>query len=194
MASQTNAWLETALVTITKLAGTDYEFAALTETIDIDQGDKDIEGIANVAGGRVVKWTPEGDTSITLEMYPTGVNGLATPDGVANLFHGFTDTSTGSNSRVRDLFRISVLWTNDTTATSGAGATAASTSNKRFALANAYATSYKTSFTDGIQKVTITFKTTPFNKAGDTSNILEEGINNTASTTLTAYTTVANFR
>ena len=194
MASQTNAWLETALVTITKLAGTDYEFAALTETVDIDQGDKDIEGIANVAGGRVVKWTPEGDTMITLEIYPTGVNGLESPDGVANLFHGFTSTSTGSNSRTRDLFRVAVLWTNDTTATSGAGATAASTSNKRFVLANAYVTSYKTSFTDGIQKSTVTFKAVPFDKAGTTSNILEEGIDNTASTALTAYTITANFR
>lgn len=193
MATQDNAWLEQALVSIEKEAGTAYEFATITETIDLDSGDKDIEGIPTLGGGRVVKYTPEGDTSITLELYPTGVNGLAaTPTGVANLFHGFAG-ETGSNTTVRDKFRVAILWTNDTTATSGMGASAASTSAQRFAIAKAYCTSHKTSFTDGIVKVTATFKCAAFNKTG-TGNILEEEADNTALSTLSAYTSTTNFR
>lgn len=196
MASQDNAWQEQALITIEKIDATlgQYEFSSLTETIDIDQGDKDIEGVPLVNGGRVVKYTPEGDTSVSLDMYVTGVNGLAaTPTGIANLFHGFAG-ETGSNTTVRDKFRVTILWTSDTTCTNASStATAASTSSQRFAIANAYVTSYKTSFTDGIQKVSATFKIAPFNKTG-TANILEEQTDDTSLTALSAYTATTNFR
>ena len=65
-----DAWMEEALVAISIIDGSDVQFAALTETIDFDVGEKDIEGIPLVNGGRVTKWNPEGDTTVTLEAYP----------------------------------------------------------------------------------------------------------------------------
>lgn len=65
-----DAWMETCLIGISKIAGEEVQFAGLTETVDLDMGEKDIEGVPLVNGGRVTKWTPEGDSSITLEAYP----------------------------------------------------------------------------------------------------------------------------
>ena len=60
-----DAWMEECLIAISKIGGSDLTFHALTETVDFDIGDKDIEGVPLVNGGRVTKWTPEADSTIT---------------------------------------------------------------------------------------------------------------------------------
>jgi hypothetical protein len=196
MASTLEAWQEVAKVTITPINAGAVEFAALTETIDVDQGDKDIEGLALTSGGRLAKFTPEADTSIKLELYPLGISTVTAANdlGVAQFFHtasGSWDTSqplSVSNSTKRENYRIALLWTNDTTNTSAAGAVASGSSAYRYVLKNAYLTSIKTSFTDKILKVTATFKAPPFKKDG-TANITEESTDGTAAmTALSAYT------
>jgi len=79
------AWSETALVGIAAQGGTDVKFASITETVDIDIGDKDFDVIATLAGGRLVKFTPQEPTTITLEAYP--VDAATT---------GFTTATTGA--------------------------------------------------------------------------------------------------
>ena len=194
MAVSDDAWEEVCLISIAKQAGSDYEFAALTQDIDVSGGEKDFEGVANAAGGRIKKHAPETDTIITLNMLPTGIDGLATsPTGIENLFHGFTSSNTGNNSRTRDLFRIAFLWTNDPAATSGAGATAAATNMKRFVIAEAeIISSPKTwSPTDPLKNA-VKIKCSAFDKSGN-GNILEEGYA-TATTTLSSYTSATKFR
>jgi len=41
-----DAWQETCLVAISAQGGSDVAFQALTETVDIDNGEKDIEGVS----------------------------------------------------------------------------------------------------------------------------------------------------
>ena len=65
-----DAWMEECLIGIAKIGGEEVQFRSLMETVDFDIGEKDITGIALVNGGRVTKWTPEGDSSITFEAYP----------------------------------------------------------------------------------------------------------------------------
>ena len=65
-----DAWMEKCLISISKIGGSDMQFAGITETVDFDLGEKDIEGLVLVNGGRVTKWLPEGDSSVTLEAYP----------------------------------------------------------------------------------------------------------------------------
>lgn len=172
MAINQAAWSETALVTITKYAdagGTNYEYAALTETIDIDLGDKDIDQIVNLKGGRMVKKIGQDITTITLECYPVDID-AAGSTGVSQLFESGTWDTTepmeATSSRSRDMFRVALLWTDDTAATSGAGATAAATNSYRITFAHAYCTSMKPSFTDGILKFTLQFKCPAFNPQG----------------------------
>lgn len=180
-----DAWLEECYITIAKQDGSDREFAALTETIDIDAGEKDIEGIPLVNGGRVVKWSPEGDTTITFEAYPlqVGTEIGATGVGYYDLLHS-SDTSGPIrilNDRNRDKHRILIMWTNDSTVTSAKNTTAANASAIRLGFAEAYFTSVKPSFTDGILKFTITAKVTAFDKSG-AANILAESCAGTTGT------------
>jgi len=187
-----DAWRETALISIAAKGGSDVEFASATETIDIDSGDKDFDMIANLAGGRIEKWTPEGETVITFEGYFLELD-TASNAGIQQLFHttranwDTTEPLEVTSSRNRDLFRIAILWTNDATATSGAGSTAPGTDSLRFIIENARLISAKTAFTDGILKTTFKFKVVPFQKDG-TSNIKWQSADNTALAALGSYT------
>ena len=67
---EVDLWSEVGNVGITKKGGSEVQFATVTETVDIDVGAKDIEVVANLAGGRLVKFSPQDITTITLEAYP----------------------------------------------------------------------------------------------------------------------------
>ncbi len=62
--------MESCLIGLSKIGGQEVQFASEVETSDFDIGEKDIEGIAMTSGGRVTKFTPEGDSSATFEAYP----------------------------------------------------------------------------------------------------------------------------
>lgn len=189
MALLAGAWSESCLITITKKGGSNVEFAALTETVDIDMGDKDIEAIATISGGRLIKKIPQEVTTITFEGYPVDIDS-AGGTGVAQMFEGGTwDTSEplqADASRSRDLFRVAILWTDDPAATSAAGATAAGTNSYRIYFEDCYMVSMKPSFTDGVLKVTFSFKCAPFDKSGN-AKIHEQSGDATALTALSAY-------
>lgn len=169
-----DTWNETALVSIHKLGGNEIQFAAITDTIDISEGDYPGEGVPTIAGGRIWKQSPKEDGEITLELYPVE---LDTTSGVG-LFQHFTggtwdtdeplasDVAFTSTDRLRDQFRVVILWTNDASATTANGATSASTDSVRFAAMGCRLTSHKASFTDGILKVTATFKYPAYSKDG----------------------------
>lgn len=65
-----DAWMETCLIGISKIGSEEVQFGGLTETVKPDLGEKDVEGVPLVNGGRVTKFNPEGDSSITFEAYP----------------------------------------------------------------------------------------------------------------------------
>jgi len=195
-----DAWMETCLIAISIQEGSDIQFAGVTETVDFDIGEKDIEGIPLVNGGRVTKWTPEGDSSITFEAYPlqagtdTGTTGL----GFYDLMHS-VDASVPIrvvNDRDRDKYRVLVLWTNDPTPTTAQAATANTYSALRIGMADGHFTSVKPSFTDGILKFTVTFKVAAFDKAGAGNVMMESCAGTSAGDVLPAvasYTSSAKF-
>lgn len=192
MALAAGAWSETALVTITKYAasgGTDVNFHAITETIDIDMGDKDIEQLVAVGGGRLIKKVPQEITTITFEGYPVDINS-ASGSGVSQMFEGGTwDTTqplTADSSRLRDLFRVAILWTDDTSVTSATAATGSTTNSYRITFAHCWMTSMKPSFTDGVLKFTFSFKVAPFNRFG-ISQIHEESADSASLPALNIY-------
>jgi len=194
-----NAWDEVCLISIAKKGGSDIEFAAIVETLDISEGDYPGESIPTLAGGRIWKQSPQEDGEITLEFY--GVE-LDTTSGVglAQQWNGGTYTTSEPLStdsawaagvnRARDLFRVSILWTNDTTpATSGAGATAAATEAERFYATDCRIISHKSEMaTDQPLKMTVVFKYPAFNKAGTTKNGIWQSGDATALATLGSYT------
>jgi hypothetical protein len=198
MAMNAGVWSEVCLVSIQPKGGTEVQLAAMTETVDIDPGSKDIEQIATLIGGRVVKKVPQDITTITFEGYPIGI-ATANNKGLAQFFHitnaatyDTTEPLAVTSSLGRDLFRVVILWSEVAPATASA-ITSALSAAYRFTAANAYMTSYKESFTDGILKATFEFKVPPFNKQG-TAQTREESTETATNTTsalqtLSAYTT-----
>lgn len=107
-----DAWMEECLIGISKIDGQEVQFASITETSDFDIGEKDIEGIALNNGGRVTKWNPEGDSSITFEAYPLEAGA---GDGHFDLLHAdnvivnSTTDSTTSNKLVDSTVNFTTL-------------------------------------------------------------------------------------
>jgi len=191
------AWEETALVTIQAKGGTPYEFMAITETIDLPQGDYPGESIPNIAGGRIWKQSPEEDGEITLELYPTSV-AVADNLGLFQQFAGNDDDAGGYDDsepmasmttyipsaytarRQRTRFLVAVMWTDDPLQDTALGGDDPGTTAKvalRFYVKEARMVSHKTSFTDGVVKTTVTFKYPAMNKAGTTKSWAWESSN-----------------
>jgi hypothetical protein len=173
-----DSWTETALVEVSKsgdTVGASTRFMAITDTIDIDWGEKAIDWTATAVGGRIPTFTPETATTVTLELIPVGV---AAPNGLSQIFIGnTTDASqpiSSTVSRTRYKCRVVILWTDDTTATDASGSTAATKAGLRFTFADCYLTGLTFSFTDDILKATATFSCPPFNKAGTGKITVEE--------------------
>lgn len=197
-----DAWMETCLIAISKVGGSDVQFASLTETVDFDIGEKDIEGLPLLNGGRLTKFTPEGDSSITFEAYPiqAGTSGGTEGTGFFDLMHTADTTTTDggirvTNDHMRDKYRVLVMWTNDPTVSAAEAVTTDTYSALRIGMAEGRFTSVKPSFTDGILKWTVTFKTAAFDKNAD-SNVMIESCAGTTSDVLpvvAAYTTSNKF-
>jgi len=189
MANTVSAWSETCLISLASQNGAWVSYAGVTETVDIDRGDKDIETVANLTGGRHVKKVPEGDTTVTFEAYPVGI-GVAggTNGGFSQFLNRTYDTSeplTSVNTLYRNKMAVSVLWTNDTTAASGSAGVVSASEGYRFYAKNGYVTSVKPSFTDGILMFTVQIKFPAYNVSG-TGNIQEDSCDNTAAMTAIA--------
>lgn len=192
-----DAWLETAYLTITKEDGSDREFRTILDECSINPGSKDIEGIPTLAGGRIVKFTPQGDGTITLSGYAleagtdTGSTGKGFMDLIAD-----TDASQPlviPSTLVRNQYRIAILWTDDSTVTGAAGAVASGSYGLRFVAAEGYFTEINADFTDDILKFSITFKFVPFDKAGSSNFKWESCDATTTLDALAAYTSSAKW-
>lgn len=176
-----DVWSETALVAISPKGGTDQDFIARVETIDIDEGDKPVDYINNIQGGRLRQKNPQESTTVTLELYPVSIE--ATDEGLSAWFHDpDADTSTGTftqqgeqieSALARKLFRVIVLWHEVGAQTSGGSDIASATDSVgatsaalRWLGAEATLTTLDKSFTDGVLKYTATFEIPAFDKDG----------------------------
>jgi len=187
-----DTWSEVGLVAIAAQSGSDVSFQTITETVDIDIGDKDFDVIATLAGGRLVKFTPQEPTTITLEAYPVEVG---TDSGITG--KGFFDLMNTADAtqpqiiqfdRVRTKYRVSLLWTDSTSVSYATQQVGMPYTALRVAAADGYFTSVKPSFTDGVLKFTVTFKVPPFDKSGN-ANVSIMSTDGTATlTAMVSYT------
>ncbi len=149
-----------------------------------------------------MKWNPEGDSTITMKVYPmqagtasgttgTGffdlVNGAATPD--------ITQPLRVSNSHYRDKYRILILQTNDPTVSTAQAATTNTFSAQRLGMTECYFTKCTpSSLIEGNWEVTAVCG--PYDKA-NSSNIMVESCTGTGTTdilpAIAAYTTSNKF-
>lgn len=179
------SYQEVALLSIKTSAAT-QNFALITESIELTTGDKNVEGIATMSGGRIMKWTPEGDTEITFKCYPVGAGRLADTDS-NGFWQTFQPQATAidtypqnvSVSRFRNTYSVAMMWSRSLPANAFA-ATTTSDSAFRTILRNAWVTKYKESFTpsDGLS-ADVTIVCPPFAKDGSV-NITKESTDGSA--------------
>jgi len=187
-----DTWSETAKVAIAAASGADQNFQTITETVDIDIGDKDFDVIATLKGGRLVKYTPQEPTTITLEAYPVeaGTDSGTTGEGFFDLMNT-TDASQPLSitvDRTRSKYRLVILWTDNTSVANASAIVGEAYNALRVVASDGYFTSVKPSFTDGVLKFTVTYKVPPFDKSG-TGNVAIQSTDATASlTALASYT------
>jgi len=189
-----DTWSEVAKVCIAAQSGVDVPFEAITETVDIDIGDKDFDVIATLSGGRLVKFTPQEPTTVTLEAYPIdagtpGFTSATTGSGffdLMNTYSTFGTTVVMPADRNRKKHRIAIMWTDKSTETDATAVIVAPTNSAmRFVASDGFFTSVKPSFTDGLLKFTVTYKVPPFDKDGS-ANIKIESVSGSTTLTLTA--------
>ena len=188
-----DVWSETALIAISAQGGTNVKFACMTETVDIDIGDKDYDVIAGLCGSRLIKFNPQDVTTVTLEAYPlqAGTEGFTTATTGAGFFDLMNSIDTinpivVSVDRIRNPYRIAIMWTDKTTETDATAAITTPTNTAmRFVAAGGYFTSVKPSFTDKVLKFTVNYKVPPFDSAGS-ANVKLESVAGATTATLTA--------
>lgn len=186
---------ETAKVAIAAQSGSDVDFQTITETVDIDIGDKDFDVLATIAGGRLVKFTPQEPTTITLEAYPVQA-GTASGMTGAGFFDIINTVDTSQPliipvDRVRNKYRVAILWTNSTAVTYATQQVAMPFQALRVAAAEGFFTSVKPSFTDGVLKFTVTYKVPPFDKTGAANMSIMSTDGTATLTAMVSYTSIA---
>jgi len=195
-------WSEKAKVSISKEGGNEILFGSLTQTIDIDLGDKDIEQIVTTSGGRLVKYNPQDMTTVTLEAYPLEAGTLtgATADTDGTGFFDLMNTGAAaepqllSANHTRDRYRISILWTNDISATTYAHSALSAQAYKGLRFVGCgFFTSVKPSFTDGVLKFTVQMKIPAFKKDRTTNLKIESGNGTATLTALGRFTATTNW-
>jgi len=174
-----DVWTEVAYVSIAPIGYGELKFETLTETIDFDIGEKDVEFIPTLKGGRLAKFTPMGDSTITMELYPTlagttgwpAAAGTKVAAGVFDLFGDGIDSTTSLSYDLdglnRTKIRLCALWT-DQASVDSAALTAITTTSEalRLTFAEGFMTKVSPSFTDDILKFTVTMKFPATNASG----------------------------
>jgi len=187
------AWEETAIMTIQKLAGTAYEFAVIIDEIDLPEGDYPGESIPTASGGRIWKQSPKEDGELSFTVYGFGLDTTAA-QGLMQEFNGGTwDTSVPMSTdtswvagvqRTRDRFMVALMWTDDAAQTGANDVTStADATALRFYAKECRIITHKASFTDKILKMSVTFKYPAMNYAGTTACCAWESTNDGDSTT-----------
>jgi len=187
-----DAWQRQAQINIDD-GTTSVDVEAVTETCELDVGERSFDMLTLLNLGQIPKFGPIGITTLTLEVYPlqAGTAAAGTATGVWDIFaskpavdaSGEMDVDL-SNTLTR--YRVAILLTNDDDATGAEEEIDSGDLALRFVMADCFCVSCKSSFTDGIFKQTLVMKGIAFRKDG-TSNIKMESC--TASDTLTALGT-----
>ena len=180
-----DAWQRQCLIEVTSDSSHIIRLHSMTETVDIDMGERDLDKIDLLNLGQIPKHGAIGITTVTFEGYPqeAATETNSTGDGFFDIFasaplvSGQEHDEDMSNTLTR--YRVAILWV-DEALDDASDITATSVKMMRFVMADCFCTSCKTTFTDGVLKQTLVFKGVCFKKTGST-NIKMESNDSSAS-------------
>jgi len=198
--AKVDSWSEIGLCSISAQGGTETEFKTLIETVNVEFGEKGFDAIATIAGGRIVKFNPQEDTTITLEAYPVeaGTDSGAVGKGFFDFLHtaDATQPVTIPVDHTRTKYRMTLLWTDaisPTIATEVLTSAVVAESGLRIVAAEGFFVKADPDFTDGVLKWNIEFKIPAFDKSAS-ANVKVESTDGTADLPVVpAYTSSVKF-
>ncbi len=125
-------WDEVFLMSVELAAGTEIQMATIIDptSLEFGPGDYPSESKPNAAGGRLWSQNPEEDGEITFDIWGIELDITSGVGLFQQFIGGAADASEPLTSdiawpagvnRVRDLYRIAILFTNDPAATTAAG-------------------------------------------------------------------------
>jgi len=175
-----DTWGKYCLVSLEVGGGTEIQFGARTEDVDINEGDRQGDTVANCDGAYLWIDRPQEAGTLTLKMRPVSISSTAAAGGLFQPYRGGTydatdplDTATSTTGAaellatyLRGLFRVAVLWTNDTAAVAAAGAVTAGADGLRFWCQYARIVSHQVSFSNKELVITATIKFAPRDTTG----------------------------
>lgn len=151
-----SAWQRKAYISVENTTLVKLQYEALTETIDIDMGERDLDVINLLNLGQIPKHGQIGICTITFEGYPlqagtadTSGATKGTPSG--GLATGYFDTFASSQnvdssseldidmSNTLTRYRVAILWTDDADLAGVVGSTSSNTITGTATTANAHA-------------------------------------------------------
>ena len=163
-----DSWKELCQMSVISEGNSAVSWDGMTEDITaMDWGEKDIEGMPLLNGGRVVKFTSMTDESLTIKIYDTKADDQAV-DSAIQYFHKQTASDIAQpiivdNTITRQKFGIVLLWA-ETLGANAVTLPAISKTAYRIQIINAYMTKYTPSFDDKQKSAEVTFKWAPFSK------------------------------
>ena len=190
-----DAWQRQCLIEVTSDSTHIIRLSALSETVEIDMGERDLDKIDLLNLGQIPKHGAVGITTITIEGYPleaqtkTTATGTAYWDIFASAPVSGVDPGDEDMTNTITRYRVAILWTNDADCNDASDEVDSGDAGMRFVMAECFCTSCKTSYTDKVLKQTLVFKGVCFDKTG-AANIKMES---TTAAATSAIPTLGNY-
>ena len=183
-------WFERCFVSITQIGRTEVEARTFTTNLSISGGNFDTDSLETF-GGTITRTQPYEDVEVTLEGIPASTRDF---DWLAHGVDPTTETIT-SSTKIKN--RVSFLWTDLTTATSGVQAIASGSEGYRQVYADLYCTGVEYEMGAGEElTATLNFKGSTEDSSGNFN--FKKTMCSTASTAkslsaVPSYTTAVKF-
>jgi len=151
--SNNKAWYDKAFISVSKKGtATEVQLRTKTTSIGISRGCFDIESMETF-GGKIKRQTTRDDLEISFDGIPTSLQDFDWA------FHGASNTATSITSSSIEEYRVTMLWTDDTSITSATAAISTANEAYREIYANCNMTSLEKNMDAGEHlTATMTFK------------------------------------
>lgn len=162
-------------------AGIDFD-AYISEITAVGVGGRPVDFQELINSGYLATIRAEEPLEITMKGRFVGARGTTTGASILKLFYGeISYTSAGyymitSQTFVRKRYRITLLWTDDTSITSAISQVPNDKNGERYVFAHGYLTVNNITFTDKVMEAEITFRFCPRDRNGSANYLFEDNV------------------
>ena len=188
MAIETNeSWYDHTYISVAAEGGSEIQLRSKTTSLNITGGNFDIEGV-DTFGGKIKRVGSREDLEVSFDGIPVSLQDFDW------IFHGASDTATSITSSSISDYRVTLLWTDQTSVTNAACAitTASEAYREIYAECNLVSLE-KSQNADENLVATLTFKTAFEDKDGSINFKKQMSDTTSSLTAVSAYTSTTKF-